>query len=735
MVCGGLAGNGNGDIYWSSASSVVTYSIYGIFNKFSNGPKLYTPRAMAKGIYVNGKTYVSGNYNNDDSTMEVLEEGATEFKPVGKTSPRMKPYMFADSLGRVMVTSAYNNYGGVAEFYTDDNGNQMLIGDLYDPSTGQTRRIGLIDFTPKNLPMLLPDDAKSEDYRVTYDNGSHRHFILTCSVDGDYMLHNLNMEDLMLGFFDDFEIPSKDKATGLDITWRGSVIANQKRKEVYLIGTSGPMTNQTLHIISFSYRTLDWTIASASGFKHDMLTAAWTLLNDGRLACTGGVVGHNIDAQAATYIFNPPVAGTTEVSASTLTKDDAGNYLIGSVSDWRDFADLVQQTPKVNAVMTADIDLGSDQTMIGTPEVPFEGTFNGKGHTLTVHYESTEDGIAPFRYTKNATFEGIHVAGSIHTTGYAVSGLIVNASLGNEQTVIRQCWVSVRLEADVIEGPLQNSLAGFCTEFANNGVIEDCLFDGVFADKNIRCGGGFVNYSSFPVTIRNSLNLGTFPNGRVEDGCATFVRTDYRPAEDDKLEKVYFLNPYGLEQGLYVSESLLADGTVTGALQAKRAEQVWVQDATTGRPMLKVFTNGASSGGEGGLCVVVENTNGEKVRYLLEEDPRFYLKGQTVTVVTSKVTIDYQTDDIARVYLEDYTPTDINELPALKEGSMSIEAGRIVITGLESGETATVYQLSGTPVTTAKADQEGRIVISIDGTPGKVSIVKTKHQSFKIIRK
>ena len=81
------------------------------------------------------------------------------------------------------------------------------------------------------------------------------------------------------------------------------------------------------------------------------------------------------------------------------------------------------------------------------------------------------------------------------------------------------------------------------------------------------------------------------------------------------------------------------------------------------------------------------------------------MKGETVTVATTKVTIDYQTDAIARVYLENNATVDIDDskLPTLKEGSMSFEAGRIVI--------------------------------SIDGTPGKVSIIKTKHQSFKIIRK
>ena len=55
---------------------------------------------------------------------------------------------------------------------------------------------------------------------------------------------------------------------------------------------------------------------------------------------------------------------------------------------------------------------------------------------------------------------------------------------------------------------------------------------------------------------------------------------------------------------------------------------------------------GSGEVGEG-LCVVVECTNGEKARYLLEEEPRFYMKGETVTVATTKVTIDYQTDAIA----------------------------------------------------------------------------------------
>ena len=87
------------------------------------------------------------------------------------------------------------------------------------------------------------------------------------------------------------------------------VIADETKQEVYLIGVSGPATNQTLHIISMNYVTNEWTIATATGFDHNMLSASWTKLSDGRLACTGGSIKDYTDAQASAYIFTLPVAG------------------------------------------------------------------------------------------------------------------------------------------------------------------------------------------------------------------------------------------------------------------------------------------------------------------------------------------------------------------------------------------------------------------------------------------
>lgn len=73
-------------------------------------------------------------------------------------------------------------------------------------------------------------------------------------------------------------------------------------------------------------------------------------------------------------------------------------YKIGSVQDWNDFATIVNNgiNRTANAKMTANIDLGTDQTMMGNPTYPYGGVFDGQGHTLTVHLNIASDGIAPF---------------------------------------------------------------------------------------------------------------------------------------------------------------------------------------------------------------------------------------------------------------------------------------------------------------------------------------------------
>ena len=52
--------------------------------------------------------------------------------------------------------------------------------------------------------------------------------------------------------------------------------------------------------------------------------------------------------------------------AWAIEQDLDGYYLIGSVQDWKDFAAVVATTNNANAKMIGDVDLGDDQTHIGS---------------------------------------------------------------------------------------------------------------------------------------------------------------------------------------------------------------------------------------------------------------------------------------------------------------------------------------------------------------------------------
>ena len=285
----------------------------------------------------------------------------------------------------------------------------------------------------------------------------------------------------------------------------------------------------------------------------------------------------------------------------SLKQDADGYYEIGSVKDWQNFAKLVEKTPNVNARMTADIDLGEDQTMIGnTSSTPYRGTFDGQGHTLTVNINATGKYVAVFRYVDGATIQGVHVAGSLHSDEVGLGGLVGSGP----NTTVRQCWVSAYLITDKIGGGERHSIGGVFSEPGESGLMEDCLFDGTIADQNNHFSGGFSNYSRSTVTIKNSLNLGTFPssNSGYYSETATFIRTDAGARDSHVLENLFYLNSFGVPQGTQVTVETLADKSVTTSLNADRTgdEAPWVQQGS--QPMLKIFVpdSGISTGIDNG---------------------------------------------------------------------------------------------------------------------------------------
>ena len=285
------------------------------------------------------------------------------------------------------------------------------------------------------------------------------------------------------------------------------------------------------------------------------------------------------------------ILGTEEeiMSGDGLAKDDEGNYLLATAADWKAFAALIETEPTANAKMTEDIDLGDDQTMVGTVEHPYQGTFDGGGHTLNVNYDCDLFVVGPFRYVKDATISRLHVDGTAKTTDYVVGGIVGWGVSSEHSTTIRECWSSATLQARNV-GDAQGTLGGILgVAYGSEVVIEDCLFSGSIL-KNPQFWGGFVSHSDGTggkLTIINSLNVGNF-SGTYDTG--TFYR-EVQNYFNNTISNSYYFHDAGVRQGIKATEENLANGTITYALLAYRAEDIWVQSELTNTPMLKIFAD------------------------------------------------------------------------------------------------------------------------------------------------
>lgn len=76
------------------------------------------------------------------------------------------------------------------------------------------------------------------------------------------------------------------------------------------------------------------------------------------------------------------------ISLSVYALDKVGNvYQIGSAEDYFAFVQLVNAGERdANAILTADIDLGTNNTKMGLNNQGYRGVFDGAGHTITVDF-------------------------------------------------------------------------------------------------------------------------------------------------------------------------------------------------------------------------------------------------------------------------------------------------------------------------------------------------------------
>ena len=235
--------------------------------------------------------------------------------------------------------------------------------------------------------------------------------------------------------------------------------------------------------------------------------------------------------------------GKTQLTQSEAI-DVETNFLIGSVDDWKAFVAQVSSKSDLNAVMTADIDLGDDQTKIGT----YKGVFDGQGHTLTVHLTGG-DNISPFVTISNAQIKNLHVAGTITVSGMRGSGI---ASYVAGNSTISNCHSSVIITTSR-SGDFDGG--GFIgrVNSGNNVTLTDCLFDGqLLKSGSANTCGGFVGWTQdgASATLENCLFNPSAPV--TIDASSSYVdklRTFVSGYSGGTITNCYYTSTYGVVQG------------------------------------------------------------------------------------------------------------------------------------------------------------------------------------------
>lgn len=194
--------------------------------------------------------------------------------------------------------------------------------------------------------------------------------------------------------------------------------------------------------------------------------------------------------------------------AMALEQKD-GVYQIGTPQDWADFCKLNNETNtywKGKAVMTADVTVdGNIMVGINGDYHPFEGVFDGQGHTLTIDYKDLDENcVAPFRRINGATIKNLRVDGTITVkNGKQFAAGIVGGIWGSHgDSRILNCISNVTIKDDANHDGTHGGIVGYCQEDSYT-LIEKCAFTGVFEAPNVSGCGGIIGWARNDMFIKD----------------------------------------------------------------------------------------------------------------------------------------------------------------------------------------------------------------------------------------
>ena len=275
-----------------------------------------------------------------------------------------------------------------------------------------------------------------------------------------------------------------------------------------------------------------------------------------------------------TYALNfGDFTATTPVTADKtvdVTVTVSGTFPIASKEDWRAFGDLVLSGEgKLNAKLTADLNLGTEILIIGSESTSYSGTFDGQGHTITIDWNGYGGGyFALFPFVTDATIKNLRVSGQMTTD----APMGVFSYLAGGTTIYEHCVSDVRITSG-------NTNSSYCAA----GMVRAAYSEGKITFKDCIVSGDLNG-----TTDNSRQGMGGFVCGQADDATCTFDNCLYTGTNNSKggyafapnptLNNCYYLNACGKAQGERITEKQLKSGEVAYKLQGDRTDSChWAQ--------------------------------------------------------------------------------------------------------------------------------------------------------------
>ena len=217
--------------------------------------------------------------------------------------------------------------------------------------------------------------------------------------------------------------------------------------------------------------------------------------------------------------------------AMALDQDGYGVYQIRTAQDWNTFCEMSQTRENfttLHADLKADITVEGNN-MIGKEGKPFNGTFDGQGHTITINYNLNEERVAPFRRLNGGKVKNLIVMGTITTTSKLASGVVGGIwQSGKIENCVSYVTINDNSGLDNNGNPTGNPTdathGGICGSFEDTNTllgisVTNCAFLGKIDAPNRKGSGGIVGWTNHG-TISNCyvggvLNLATGQDNNI----------------------------------------------------------------------------------------------------------------------------------------------------------------------------------------------------------------------------